>query len=246
MMIERVHSPHQMSAARIGRTDLGAATIVFDDEALVMILGAADDQPVRVPFASIDAVRDDRAHVEMRLRDGTQIELSSETAAAIRSELLLRCCTIPELTRTLRAFGSRRGSRGVRETGASEQQRFFAPLLAARRTADGARAPLAALDAFDASKLSSEIDATLAAFAAARFGANAPARRALHAELHDAAEPLRDAFVELARLADSARAAVDDLRAWREWSDQLRAIFEAADRTWVALDAALERGSVTR
>lgn len=239
-MIERTPSPHRMTAARIGRTDLGAATVVFEDDALVVILGAADDHPVRIPFASIDALHDDAAVLELRLLDGTQIRLAAESAATFRHEIVLRCCTIPELTRTLRAFGSRRGSRGVRVSAAAEQQRFFAPLLGARRTADSAKTPLSALDAFDATRLAADVDATLAAFAAARFGSNAPARRALHAELFDAGEPLRLALIELARLADHARAASGDLRAWRAWSDQLRAVFETADRTWLALDAALE------
>lgn len=245
-MIERTPSPHRMNAARIGRTDLGAATVVFEDDAFVVIVGAADDHPVRVPFTSIDALRDDTSGLEVRLRDGTLIQLAGDDAASFRGELMLRCCTVPELTRTLRAFGSRRGSRGMRITGAAEQQRFFAPLLSARRAADGATTPLAAVDAFDATRLAAEIDATLAAFAAARFGANAPARRALHAELVDAGEPLRAALLDLAQRADAARARSDDLRAWRAWSDQLRGVFELADRIWIALDVALERGTVAR
>ena len=245
-MIERTPSPHRMTAARIGRTDLGAATVVFEDDALVVILGAADDHPVHIPFASIDTLRDDATTLELQLRDGTQIRFAGESAASFRQEIVLRCCTIPELTRTLRAFGSRRGSRGMRSNGPAEQQRFFAPLLAARRAADAAKTPLSALDAFDATRLAADVDATLAAFASARFAANAPARRALHAELFDAGEPLRVALIELARLADGARAASDDLRTWRAWSDQLRVVFETADRTWLALDAALDRGAIPR
>ncbi|HVX42200.1 MAG TPA: hypothetical protein VHB25_21745 [Gemmatimonadaceae bacterium] len=235
-----------MSAARIGRTDLGTATVVFEDDALVVIVGVANEEPVRVPFAAIESVRHGERAIELSLRDGTRVELASDGLAEVRNELLLRCCALPELTRTLRAFGSRRGSRGLRATCAADQQRFFAPLLAARRAADAVRPPASALDAFDASRLSSEIDATLAAFAASRFGANAPARRALHAELVDASEPLRDALLELARLADVARSTTEDLRAWRSWSDQLRAVFETADRAWLALDAALDRGMLAR
>ena len=48
--------------------------------------------------------------------------LTSDAAAQICDELLLRCRSLPELTRALRAFGSRRGHRSMRATAAADQE----------------------------------------------------------------------------------------------------------------------------
>ena len=87
-------------------------------------------------------------------------------------------------------------------------------------------------------------DDTLTGFATTRFGDYAPARRALEAELVDLAEPLHDALRLLEDAGVAARGAPRDQHAYRQWYARLRDTFEAADRAWLALDAALD--SATR
>jgi hypothetical protein len=242
-MIDRagVRGAVQLSATRIGRTELGGGIASIDDEALSVITGSStDDAPLRIRLASIDAASLSGHELAVALRDGTLITFVSEHAAKLHDHLLMRCRTLPELTHALRAFGSRRGRRGFRDSAPSDQQRFFAPFLEARRKAGGAGAPAAVIAAFDAASLITALEATLDTFAAERHGDYGPARRALHAELMDLSEPLRLALEALRAAATEATTGADDLRLWRIWAMQLRDTFEAADRVWLTLDVALD------
>lgn len=152
---------------------------------------------------------------------------------------------LPELTLAMRTLGSRRGRRGE----GNEQERFFAPLLEARRAA--ARAPdvETAITAFDADRLNAAFDKTLRSLAADHAASGrAPARRALEARLQERIEPIRVAVRELSELADALLIADEEARpaAWRSWADQLRRVFACADRCWPAVDAALEGGGAPR
>jgi hypothetical protein len=240
-MIDRPRGPIQLTATRVGRTDLGVSTAALDDEALTIVPQAADeDARLRVRLSNIDGVSSSAGQLSILLRDGTQLTLLCDAHRALHDDLLVRCRALPELTRTLRGFGSRRGSRGVRASTHNDQQRFFAPLLDARRKAWGTREPASTIAAFDAAALTASFEAILDSFATERHGDNAPARRALTAELSDLSEPLRHALETLRQFAGAATAATDDLRLWRDWAMQLRAAFETADRVWLALDAALD------
>ena len=240
-MIDRARGPVPLTATRVGRIDLGAATAAVDDETLTIVAQTTgDDAPVRVRLSNIDGVVSSEGQLAIALRDGTRLTLICESHTELHDDLLFRCRALPELTRTLRGFGSRRGSRGVRNTAHGDQQRFFAPLLDARRKAWGTREPAATIAAFDATVLAATFETILDAFATERHGDNGPARRALTAELVDLSEPLRDALEALGAAADQATAAIDDLRLWRMWAARLRATFETADRVWLSLDAALD------
>jgi hypothetical protein len=240
-MIDHARGPVLLTATHVGRTDLGAATAAIDDEALTIIPNqSADETSVRVRLSNIDGVSSSQGELSIALHDGTRLTLTCDAPLELHDDLLVRCRALPELTRTLRGFGSRRGSRGLRRSAHSDQQRFFAPLLDARRKAWGTREPAATIAAFDAASLATAFEATIASFATERHGDNGPARRALTAELTDLSEPLRDALDALRGAASEASAATDDLRLWRLWALQLRATFETADRVWLALDAALD------
>ena len=205
----------------------------------------AEERPVRVPFVTIDTIIVEGDDVIVALVDGARIEVVADsTPDELCDHLLAHCCALPEVTRTLRAFGSRRRQRDRRGGGAVEQQRFFAPLVDARRSAARAIVPHDVVAAFDAVAMGKAFDETLASFATARFGDYAPARRALEAELVDLAEPLRAALRLLEEAGAAARGAPRDLHAYRQWYARLRDTFEAADRAWLALDAALD--STTR
>ena len=147
---------------------------------------------------------------------------------------------LPELTRSLRSFGSRRPSREV-DGASDDQERFFAPLLQARRRAAAAATRAEIASSFEPRQLIAELDETLRAFASARFDARPPARRAFEAELFEIVEPLRRALQHLEERmigVTASAAAVDDDQ-WKEWLAVLRATFRVADDSWPPLRAAL-------
>jgi hypothetical protein len=227
--------------ARVGRTDLGEATVTVDEDSVHLVSsGVGGERSVRISFPSIDAVVTSDGEVVVRLRDGTSLALSAPGALALREEILTRCRVLPELTHALRAFGSRRGHRSTRASAASDQRHFFAPLLDARRHAVTAGTPAAAMAAFDADALTAAFEAQLREFAERRYAAHPPARRALEAELIDLSEPLHASLEGLRTAARDATASGDDLRLWRAWARQLATTFDTADRVWLALDMALD------
>jgi hypothetical protein len=237
-----------VSAARVGRADLGEATATVDDDVLTVIArpGGAE-RLLRIPISAIDGLAIDGDDVVVSVRDGRQVALTSGDAAKLHHEIVTRCFVLPELTRTLRTFGSRRGQRGRRPNAAADQQRFFAPLVDARRVASKSPPPSAGetIAAFESAALTRALDEALRKFANERFGQNGPLRRALEAELGDSAEPLQAALRTLGERASEAREQADEIRAWRAWAISLRNVFEAADRVWVTLDEALDAAHVT-
>jgi hypothetical protein len=239
-MIDRSREIVELLAVRLAEADLGRGTAMIDANALTVVRSDAEDRALRVPFSTIDRIGVEDEELALMLRDGTRISLATENATRLADHLLAHCCTLPELTRTLRAFGSRRGQRTSRLAGAAEQQRFFSPLVDARRQAVRAGSPFDAVELFDARAIESAIDTTLRRFASERYGENGPARRALEAELADLTEPLYHALEALGDAAARARTGPGDLRVWREWCGALKTTFEAADRVWLALDAALD------
>jgi hypothetical protein len=236
--------PFTLSATRVGRTDLGPSVATLDDDVLAIAVGGrGESPPVRVRLAAIDTIELAGDAVSLALADGTHIAVEASNAAELRDELLARCRTVPELTRTLRAFGSRRGRPSTRASRASEaedQRRFFDPLIEARKKAGRELAPQHVVAAFDAAALEQSLADVMRRFAAEREAEPGPARRALEAELDDASEPLVYALRDVGRASAVLSADLENVRAWREWSSHLRVAFETADRVWLAVDAALD------
>lgn len=150
-----------------------------------------------------------------------------------------RACALPEVARALRALGGspRDASGGM----ATARERFFSPLLQARRRLEGEEPAEWRVASFDAASLAERMRATLAALALERHAERPPHRRALEAGLFDACEAL---FGQLARVGDAARGVheADDARrfiAWRAWSEEMRALFVHADRAWRGVAEAL-------
>jgi hypothetical protein len=230
-----------VTALRIGPTDVGSASAVLDDDQLVLTVRAGDaEKRLRLKLPSIEAARRGGDELELELRDAPRVSLAAPRELV--DGLFDRCRSIPELTRTLRSFGSsraRRSAPGARETDAVEQQRFFAPLLEARRSA-GARPPAGIIGAFDTAALTTAFENTLHQFALDRHAEPGPAQRALEAELIDATAPLFEALRSLSVSAMAAAGDLEDMRLWRTWSRQLGATFEAADRVWAAIDEVLD------
>ena len=220
----------------------GALTL--GDAALTIAPIAGDDgptAPIAVRYTVLEGARAGRAGgAALYLPGADVVELVAEGAAAAQlamalAELTRRACARPELTRNLRGFGPQRARPG------SDHDRFFGPLLDARRTAESIARPVDQLRAFDAPALRASAEAALAGFAAARFPESAPDRRALDAELGEIAAPLWASLDALERAAALVRSSADDDRfvRWRDWAGAVRDVYAAADRAWVAALPAL-------
>ena len=145
---------------------------------------------------------------------------------------------IPELTRGLRAFAAPAALGGMHD-------RYFGPLLDARRAATRVTRWLARLTAFDAERLEATMRVTLQTFAAERHPRAAPERRALTAKLDDACGELFDALVALGTAQSAVRDAPDeDARAvrWAAWVGVLTRVYIAADRGWEHARGLLDAG----
>src|SRR5688500_16411265 len=150
-----------MLTGSIAGVDVGGpATIVVLDDGIAL---AGDDEVV-ISSAALEGVvyRDARLSIFLRRGDVVYADGTPRLAAVAR-EIAAQVCTLPELTRPLRSLGSRRGRLGA------EHDRFFAPLLAARRRGERATDLRARLRAFDAGAITTSLDEAIAAFAKDRF-----------------------------------------------------------------------------
>lgn len=139
-----------------------------------------------VPLAALDGARVAPAHVTLYADTGDVVELTgSNDLDEAGRHLKARACTLPELTLALRGLGSARGYPG------SDHDRFFGPLLAARRAAQRASDPPGRLAAMRAAALAAELDRVFHEFAAERFPTNPSERRALETTFEDLAAPVR-------------------------------------------------------
>lgn len=153
---------------------------------------------------------------------------------------------LPELMLSLRSIGSRRSQPTTPPELVEEQERYFAPLLDARRAAAKAVTRAQVIAAFEGRRLTALIDAGLRAFAAERYGSQAPARRAFEAELFEIVEPLRTQIQSLREITEASpgAGASAEQAQWEIWVEQLRVVFRVADGSWPTLAEAL--ASATR
>jgi hypothetical protein len=138
---------------------------------------------------------------------------------------------LPELTRALRALGSSRRS------GGTLQSQFFLPLLDARKRAAEARSAAACVRSFDAVELGRALDRAIERILAQWPDDRPSVRRALRAELQERVSVYHRALARLSERATGVLGADDASRldAWRGWTVELAATFDAADRSWIAL-----------
>jgi hypothetical protein len=145
---------------------------------------------------------------------------------------------LPELMLSLRSIGSHRRQPNDSADLEQDQERFFSPLLAGRRSAAQAVTRPQVVAAFDARRMTAMIDATVRGFAADRFAKRAPALRAFEAELFEVLEPLRDALQRLRNIAErltSGAESSEQYEQWTLWLTQLQVVFRVADSSWPAL-----------
>lgn len=182
-------------------------------------------------LSALDGVRVSPGHLALYASNGDVLELEGEGVGGLGAQVRARACTLPELTLTLKGLGSARGYPGP------DHDRFFAPVLAARRAAERAADPAGRMDALRAAALAAEVERVLHEFAVARFPDDAAERRALETELEDLSAPIRTCLRQLDDAARAASDASDDAAFvwWRAWTAQCRALMHQIDRCWLAL-----------
>jgi hypothetical protein len=217
----------------------GRGSVELGERELVLTVAhsrARWQRRIAVAYDAMDGARLYDDHLTIYLDTGDLIELAGAAdLAALAGELAGRVCAFPELTLRLRGLGSGRANPG------SDHDRFFGPLLSARRSAAQQGSPLGMVDALRAAPLRATYDRTLAGFAAERFPEHPADRRALEAELDELAEPLMASIDALDAAEREVRASADDVRfaRWRAWAAAVQRTFDEADRLWIAALPAL-------
>jgi len=144
---------------------------------------------------------------------------------------------IPELTRSLRTFAMPQSLGEVHD-------RFFAPLIDARRAAANAPRWNGRVLAFDARRLEATMRMTLEEFARDRHPQDPAESRALAAQLQDACAALFAAIGALGEQQQRVAAELDDAgraKLWDAWVAALREVFVAADSGWAKVGPMLSR-----
>ncbi len=229
-----------------GRPDgqAGQAALQLDDDTLVITpdAGPREMRPVRLPLGRLAGLAvgthpDAPDALLLHPLQGVAIGILSRREEQ-RGDLLSigrraerRAYTLPELTRGLRAVGSRSGAPG------DEHDRWFGGLLTARREAARADGWAAQVKAFAPHPLRRQLADTLTALAVARHPASAPDQRALVAALEEQALPLERALESMEAATGRLHSAADHERlvAWRAWVEATRHCFVAADQGWLAM-----------
>ncbi len=225
-----------MLTGSVAGVDIGGpATLAVLDDGVEL---ASPDGEIVISPVALEGIAYRNARLTIFLGRGDVVHADgTPRLAAVAREIATQVCTVPELTRPLRSLGSRRAQLGT------EHDRFFAPLLAARRRGERATDLRARLRAFDAPVIASALDEAIADFAKDRFPRSGPDRRALEAELLEMAVPLRTALdaleVYATRASDSSLADDTAFVRWRSWCGAVQEVFERADRCWIAFGALL-------
>lgn len=238
------HAGFALRDLSYGGVKLGAATALIDEDVLrILLLDAPTaDRSLQLRYSAIArVVSGPPTGVTIEMKDGRRLVTTTDEPDALRSSVLAACRALPEVTRALRALGSRRRVAGTARLTGEREARFFLPFIAARRAAMDARSASGVIASFDPRHLGRDLDRLIEELASERGGDHPARRRAAEAELSDAADPLREALEGLVALSSTASADVDDLAAWRAWASGVQRLFEIADRTWVEIDAVMER-----
>jgi len=234
-MSEPASGVRAMISRRLDGRDVSMEALVsLDAETLTL---ATSRGRVALPITSLSGAREENGVLLVYRRRGDVVRMGpAAELGGLALELERYVHTLPELTRSLRALGSHRAA------AIAEHDRFFAPLLSARRAAEAGRSTTVTLDAFSAPALRATLLDTLATFAAERYPDEPPERRALHAELVDEVAPLLARLDALNAARTSLDQSADAVRydAWRLWMAALQRVFDCADERWETVRAILD------
>lgn len=229
-------APESMSAMTVqahvvgivrGKEIDSEATLELDHHSIGIVWSRAT--PWRLALDGIDGVHGGATQLTLYLASGDVLELTGDDSMrAFGAAIEERACVVPELTRGLRALGSRRGTIGA------SHDAWFAPLLAARRAIEGVSDPLRQVALLNAQQLHDTMITMIADLAAIRAPGDPALRRAIEAVLEEECEPMFTALNLLAIAGDALLGGAPDTRLldWRRWIAMLRAVFEAADDAW--------------
>lgn len=228
-----------MAQARVvgivrGREIDTSASVTIDQDRLVLVW--QDATPWRLSLSGIDGIAGGASSLTVYLVSNDVLELSGdEQLRPLGRQLLDRACAMPELTRGLKSLGSSRG------TPAEAHDRWFAPLLAARRSVEGVSDPARQVMLLDAATLAKEMERAIGEIAAAKAPGNAAEQRAVVAALEEEAEAMFTAIEILGLAGDALCGGALDTRIadWRQWIETLRGVFAAADDAWTGIAAEL-------
>lgn len=217
-----------------GREIDASASVTIDQDTLV--LAWQDATPWRLSLSGIEGISGGASSLTIYLVSNDVLELTGdEELRMLGLQLLDRACTMPELTRGLKSLGSSRG------TPVEAHDRWFAPLLAARRSVVGVSDPARQVMLLDAAQLTQEIERAIAEIAATHAPGDAAEQRAVEAALEEEAESVFRAIGIMGLAGDALRGGALDTRIadWRRWVETVRAVFAAADEAWAGIAAEL-------
>jgi hypothetical protein len=143
-------------------------------------------------------------------------------------QLIARACPVPELARTHRLLGSRRGG------SVDAQARFLAPLIQARKRLEEAADLESRIAAVDARALRERIVGAIQTIANDAHPTSHPDRRGLQAELEEVMSALFAELDDMDAAAKHFREAPEAIRfiAWRAWVSRVTSVFSLADTGW--------------
>ncbi len=221
-----------MSTTRVigivrGREINSSAEVSVDHDAL--LLAWSDAPSWRLGWSGIDGVTYTPTSITVYLATHDVLELSGDDALrALAVRALDAAFAMPEVTRGLRSLGSTRGDPG------DAHDRWFAPLLAARRAATSVSDPARQVALFDHRALRAEMLQAISDIAVAHIQGDEPAQRALEAALEEEAESLFLALQLMGVAGDALLGGAADTRLadWRRWVATVKAVFAATDESW--------------
>ena len=195
--------------------------------------------PWELDLDRVDGVMPRPGQLTLYLSSGDVLELTeNEALRTFCASVLDRACAVPELTRGLRALGSLRGTPGP------AHDRWFAPLLAARRAVAGISDAQRQVALVDAAVIAQQLRRVMSDMAKELAPTHPAMQRALDAALQEESEPVFASLERLALAADVLRVSPLDTRLhdWRRWMNALREVFVAADQSWPRCAAVVTNG----
>ncbi len=217
-----------------GREIDTSASVTIEQDTLV--LGWQDATPWRLSVGGIEGVAGGASSLTLYLVNNDVLELSGDDQLRpLGLQLLDRACAMPELTRGLKSLGASRG------TPIAAHDRWFAPLLAARRSVEGVSDPARQVMLLDAAALTKELERAITEMAATTAPGDPAEQRAVEAALEEEAAPVFTAVALMGLAGDALRGGSLDTRIadWRRWVDTVRSVFAAADEAWTGMAAEL-------